>query len=424
MSTDELEALWFDWKAWARPEQIPPDNDDWKNWLFLAGRGAGKTRSAAEQVRSWAENGIGPIALIGPTAADVRDVMVEGESGLLACSHPDFMPLYEPSKRRVTWPNGVWGSCFSAEEPARLRGPQFAKAWCDEICAWVKMQETWDMMMFGLRLGLRPQAIITTTPRPVPLLKKLMKDKKTVITRAATRANYANLAPDFIEEIEERYAGTRLGRQELDGEVLDDTPGALWTYGMFQHVLEEEVPDLVETVVAVDPSGSDGDGGDIQGIIGAGRCAAGNYYILKDASCRERPAIWGQRSVDLHDTLLADRIIGEANYGGEMVRHTIQGLHEHVIVDLVNATRGKVLRAQPVSALYERKKVFHVVATRKEGEAPSHFMHDGLKELEDQMVQMISSGYTGEGSPDRVDALVWAITALMGGSPGSPWKVR
>lgn len=418
LTDEEAEALWYDWKAWARPEQVPPDNADWKNWLFLAGRGAGKTRSAAEVVRSWAEQGITPLALVGPTAADVRDVMVEGESGILAISPPWFMPDYEPSKRRLTWPNGVRASLFSAEEPSRLRGPQFAKAWCDEICAWVKMQETWDMLMFGLRLGIRPQAIITTTPRPVPLLRKLMKDKKTYMTRAGTRSNYANLAPDFIEEIEERYAGTRLGRQELDGEVLDDTPGALWTHSMFKHVLESEVPELVEICVAVDPSGSDGTGGDSQGIVAAGKSAAGDYYVLRDASCRERPLKWGKRVADLHDDLLADYIVAEINYGGAMVEDTIKGIREDLIVKVVTASRGKVIRAQPISAKYEQGKVYHVVAERKEGEPPSHFMYDGLKELEDQMVQMTSEGYTGEGSPDRVDAAVWAISALMGSTDG------
>lgn len=350
------------------------------------------------------ERGARRVGLIAPTAADARDVMVEGPSGILSVSwknDPAGRPTYEPSKRRITWENGAVATLFSAEEPDRLRGPQHDALWCDELAAWVRLRETWDMAQFGLRLprenGIRPRQCVTTTPRPLALLRELLKAQTTVVSRASTYDNAGNLSAEFLRQMAEKYEGTRLGRQELQAEILDDTPGALWSRAMIEKARIEAAPDMDRIVVGVDPSGSDGETGDAQGIVVAGK-AGRQGFVLADESVRLSPDGWGRRVVDAYYRHKADRIVAERNYGGEMVAHVIRSIDPNVPVKLVTATRGKAVRAEPVAALYEQGRVKHAAA---------------MPELEDQMIMMTSSGYTGEGSPDRLDGLVWALTELM-----------
>lgn len=335
--------------------------------------------------------------------------MVEGESGLLSvCWAGDRTyageligrPTYEPSKRRLTWANGAIATLFSAEEPERLRGPQHDRLWCDELAAWKYLRETWDMAMFGLRLGDRPRTCITTTPKPLPLVKEIAKDARTVITRGSTFDNASNLAPTFLKAIRDKYEGTRLGRQELNAEILDDLPGALWTRDAIDEHRVRQVPDLQRIVVAVDPSGTKGesDDGDEIGIVVAGKGVDGRAYVLADRSCKLSPDGWGRRAVAAYEEFKADRIVAERNFGGAMVEHVIRTIDRKASYKEVTASRGKVARAEPVAALYEQGRVSHV------GSFP---------ELEDQLCMIDASGYIGEGSPDRADALVWALTELM-----------
>lgn len=341
----------------------------------------------------------GRLALIAETAADARDVMVEGDSGILGVHPPDFKPLYEPSKRRLTWPNGATATLFNATEPDQLRGPQFDAAWCDELAKWAYARETWDMLQFGLRLGDRPRQLVTTTPRPIPVLKEIMAAPTTVITRGSTRDNAGNLAPAFMTSIMDRYAGTRLGRQELEAEVLDDVPGALWSREMFDGHRVAVAPAMQRIVVAVDPSGTrGGDGADMVGIVVAGKGADGRCYVIADRTCSLPPAGWARRAVDAYHEFGADRIVAERNFGGDMVRHVIASADPKAAYREVTASRGKFVRAEPIAALYEQGKVSHVGA---------------LSALEDQMCQMTPAGYEGGGSPDRLDAAVWALTELM-----------
>ncbi|MGJ0397424.1 MAG: DNA-packaging protein [Methylocystis sp.] len=368
---------------------------------MLAGRGFGKTRTGAEWVREKKEK-CGRIALVAPTAGDARDVMVEGESGILACSPSWDRPRYEPSKRRVTWKNGARATLYSAEDPEALRGPQFSAAWADELCAWPYAQETWDMLQFGLRLGRNPQCAVTTTPKPIKVLKDLIVNPATVVTGGSTYANRANLAEGFFAQIIRRYEGTRLGRQELLAEILDDVPGALWTRAMFDKHRIRAAPELRRVVVAIDPSGASGDddASNSIGIIGAGLGIDGRGYVLTDRTCSLSPAGWGRRAVDAYHEFKADRIVAEQNFGGAMVEHVIKTTDPKASFRAVVASRGKVVRAEPVAALYEQGRISHVGA---------------FSDLEDQACQMTESGFVGDGSPDRVDALVWAITDLMFG---------
>ncbi len=400
LSDDEALALLYDWGFWARPNQIEPADDRWVTWLLLAGRGFGKTRIGAETIRDWVETGKAKrIALVGPTAADVRDVMIEGESGLLAISPPWNRPVYEPSKRRLTWPNGALATAYSADEPQRLRGPQHDAAWCDELAAW-RYPEAWDQLQFGLRLGAKPRVVVTTTPKGVKLIRDLVKESTTIVTRGATRDNAQNLAPTFLAKIVKRYEGTRLGRQELDGDILEDVPGALWSRAHIDRDRVREAPDLTQIVVAVDPPISSEEGADECGIIVAGKTAEGEGYILADISKGQlTPSQWASRAVAAYHQFGADRIVAEVNQGGEMVRSVL--LHEDaaVPVQMVHATRGKAIRAEPVATLYEQGRVHHVGT---------------FAELEDQMCAMtLDFDRKTQGSPDRMDALVWAITDLM-----------
>jgi phage terminase large subunit-like protein len=401
--------LLWDWPFWARANQIAPPGD-WLTWLILAGRGFGKTRTGSEWVRSivcgstpLAAGTHSRIALVAETAADARDVLVEGESGLLAVHPPEFRPVYEPSKRRLTWPNGAQATLYNGTEPDQLRGPQHDAALLDELAKYAHAQDTWDMLQFGLRLGLRPRQCITTTPRPLPLLKQIMGSETTVVTRGSTFENRSNLAPSFLDQIVKRYEGTRLGRQELLAEILDDVPGALWTRAMFDEARIDKAPDLRRIVVAVDPSGTSGDDdGDSIGIVVAGLGIDGRGYILADRTCSLSPAGWGRRVVEAYRDFSADRVVAERNFGGEMVAAVIRTAAKEARLPVaykdVTASRGKVQRAEPVAALFEQRRIKMVGA---------------FSELEDQCCALTSDGYVGEGSPDRADALVWAITELM-----------
>lgn len=378
----------------ARSEQKPPPWA-WRIWLYLAGRGAGKTRSGAEWVQWVANTHQGArIGLIAPTAADVRDVMVEGESGIMAIAPNAARPVYTPSLRRLTWPNGSQATTYSADEPERLRGPQHTHLWADEMCSW-RYPATWDNALLGLRLGANPQVMVTTTPKPIPLLKKLVSDKTVHVTKGSTYDNAANLAPAFMAEIINRYEGTRLGRQELNAEILDDAPGALWNRAQLDALRVVKAPDLSRLVVAIDPAATSRDSSDETGIIAVGRTIDGHYYVLDDKTLRASPHGWASAAVSLYHLLGADRIIAETNNGGEMVELTVRTVDKEIPYRAVHASRGKQTRAEPIAALYEQGKVHHVGM---------------FVDLEDQMCEWEPS--SGD-SPDRIDALVWGITDLM-----------
>ena len=395
---ESVRALSYDWTAlWARPEQLPPAGDDWLLWMILAGRGWGKSRTGAECVRHWIESGAcRRVALVARTAADVRDVMVDGESGILAISPPWFRPVYEPSKRRLTWPNGAIATTYTAEEPDAMRGPQHDGAWCDELASWKYPQAAYENLLFGLRLGPHPHIVGTTTPRPTRHMRMLLADRTTVVTKGRTRENERNLAPTFLRTVVGKYQGTRLGRQELDAEMLEDVPGALWTRGRIDELAIRIAPDMLRIVIAIDPAASSNAQSDETGIIVAGIDAAGHGYILEDLSGRYSPDQWASRAVRAYDLWHADRIVAEVNNGGDMVGFTLKTVRSNVSYTAVHASRGKRTRAEPVAALYEQGKVHHVGA---------------FAELEDQLTTWDSS--SGDESPDRLDALVWALTDLM-----------
>jgi len=391
-----------EWLGRRRPEQMPP-HGDWRTWLILAGRGWGKTRTGAEWVIDRIEDGYQRVALVGPTAADVRDVMVEGESGILACAPDDMAPNYEPSKRRITFAGGAICTTFSADEPDRLRGPQHDAGWCDEIAAW-RYPEAWDQLQFGLRLGDDPRCIVTTTPRPTKEVRDLVKAATTVVTRGSTFDNADNLAPAFLERILTKYEGTRLGRQELYAEILDDVPGALWSRAMLEQAVTgyTEQDSMQRVVVAIDPAVTSGEDSDETGIVVAGRTGT-QGFVLADVTCRLSPDGWARRAVKAYHHHKADRIVAEANQGGDMVRTVLRTVDPSVPVKLVHATRGKRVRAEPVAALYEQGRVFHAQV---------------FAQLEDQLLTWTPDSPT---SPDRLDALVWALTDL---DLARPAKVR
>ena len=404
--------LLHDWKFWGRPAQQAPDGD-WVTWLILAGRGFGKTRAGSEWIRRevcgatpLARGKAQRVALIAETAADARDVLVEGDSGLLSVHPKDFRPIYEPSKRRLTWPNGVTATLFNATEPDQLRGPQQDLAWCDELAKWRYAQETWDMLQFGMRLGDKPRQLITTTPRPIPLLKAIMADPKTVITRGSTYENRNNLAASFMEQIKKRYEGTRLGRQELNAEILDDVPGSLWTREMLDRARLKagtKLPEMQRVVVAIDPAAKSKDTAISDdtaetGIIVAGLGVDGLGYVIDDLSCRLSPMGWARRALSGYDLHEGDALVVETNQGGDMVKQTIRSVRDAVPVIEVHASRGKVTRAEPIAALYEQNRIKHV---------------GSLAGLEDQMVLFTPHGIVGETTGDRVDACVWALSQLF-----------
>lgn len=401
----EIEALSHSWRFWSRPEQRAPSGD-WRVWLILAGRGFGKTRSGAEWVRNVAEgNPRARIALVGRTAADVRDIMLEGPSGILSCCPQSFAPWYEPSKRRIVWPNGARAICYSADEPNLLRGPNHTHAWADELAAW-QYDDAWDQLEMGLRLGDHPRAVVTTTPRPTKLIRNLTQSEGTVITRGSTYDNAANLADTFIARMKTKYEGTRLGRQELFAEILDDAPGALWKNSMLEGIRVRVAPELVRVVVAVDPAVTSNSESDETGIIVAGLGADGEAYVLGDYTMRDTPDAWAKEAVAAYRRHQADRVVCEVNNGGDLVEKLLRTVDPRLPIRQVRATRGKALRAEPVAALYEQKRVHHV---------------GSLPRLEDQMTSW-EPGVSAK-SPDRVDALVYAITDLLLDREGVP-RVR
>lgn len=399
---DDWERLRWDWRFWGRPEQFAPTGP-WTFWLMLAGRGFGKTRAGSEAVREIVATGeVEHVGLVAKTPADARDVMIEGESGILAVSPPGERPLWEPSKRRLTWPNGARATVYSGENPDQLRGPNHQLVWCDELCAWQYPGEAWDNLAFGLRIPWRggggARAIITTTPRPIRALRDVLALEGCAVTRGSTYENRGNLAANFLRQMLGRYEGTRLGRQELLAELLEDVVGALWTRETIERLRCARPPDdaLERIVVAVDPAVSSGEDSCETGIVVAARGEDKHGYVLADRSCRLPPAGWARRAVEAAEEFGADCIVAEANNGGEMVALTIRTVDPRVRVKLVHASRGKRARAEPVSALYEQGRVHHV---------------GGFAQLEDQMCS-----YTGmrggEASPDRLDALVWALSEL------------
>lgn len=405
-AVEDYPALLRDWPFWARPEQLPPPGD-WRTWLILAGRGFGKTRTGAEWVRTIAETRPGlRIALVAGTMADARGVMVEGESGILAVAPPASRPKWEPSLQRLSWRNGTQAFVYSAEEPAGLRGPQHHVAWCDELAKWHHARETWDNLQFGLRLGDNPRALVTTTPRPIPLLKSLLADGQVAVVRGRTRDNSANLPPSFLTHIEAAYGGTRLGRQELDGEMIEEVEGALWTRRMIEDC-RGEAPDLRRVVVGVDPPA--GTTGDACGIVAVALGANGHGQVLEDASVQGlHPEGWARAVAATAARWRADCVVAEVNNGGAMVTSVLQAADSALPVKAVRAAHGKVARAEPVASLYARGRVAHC------GRFPA---------LEDEMCGLMAGGgYAGPGrSPDRADALVWALTELMlGRANGEP----
>jgi len=408
MSREEVYHLYYDWYGFfARPsQQIPEEN--YLIWFILAGRGFGKTRSGAEWIRHRVENeGAKRIALVAPTASDCRDVMIEGDSGILNISPPWNMPNYEPSKRRLTWPNGAIATTYSAEEPDRLNGPQHDSAWSDEIGVWKYARDTWDILQFGLRLGDTRQ-IVTSTPKVqnISLIKEILGYKGTVLTTGTTYENLDNLSENFRNQIINRYEGTRLGEQELNARILEEVPGALWKREIIEKYRVTEAPELRRIVVAVDPAASASEKSSETGIITAGLGTDDHGYVLADDTLKASPSGWAHRAIRSYEQWQADKIIAETNHGGDMVIHTIQTVDSKVAVKKVTASRGKMVRAEPISSYYEQGKVHHV------GKFPA---------LEDQMC---SYTHDSSDSPDRMDALVWALTELMATPQPFKWEQR
>lgn len=413
LSDAEAEALLYDWEFWARPEQVAPPGE-WFVWLLRSGRGFGKTRTGAEWVIGRARAGFRRIALVGQSKADVRDTMVEvGDSAILRISPPWFQPIYEPSKRRLTWPNGAMAIIYSGDEPDQLRGPQHDSAWVDELAKFRYPQQTWDNLLFGLRIGRRPQVVVTTTPRPIPLIQALRRKPTTVDVQRPTWDNLANLSPIFLREVIEPYQGTRLGRQEINGEILEDNPRALWSRAVIEQGRVLRAPDLQRVVVGVDPSATST--GDAAGIVVAGVAKDPvtrhlHLYVLDDLTVQGSPLTWAKAAITAYYRHRADRVVAEVNNGGEMVETTIRAVEDaeresgRVAYKAVHASRGKVTRAEPVAAVYEQGRAHHVGM---------------FAMLEDELCQW----EPGMPSPNRLDALVWAGTELMLGG-GEPSSVR
>jgi phage terminase large subunit-like protein len=410
LSDGALLALPWLFDFWALAHQRPPEGN-WRAWVCMGGRGAGKTRAGAEWVRARVEGAVPAapgsarrVALVGETFDQVREVMIFGDSGILACCPPDRRPKWEATRRRLVWPNGAVAQAFSAQEPEALRGPQFDLAWVDELAKWKKAAETWDMLQFALRLGERPQVMVTTTPRPQPVLKRLLALPSTVVTRAPTHANRAWLAASFLEEIEARYGGTRLGRQELEGVLLEDAEGTLFPAPMIERARRASAPAMDRIVVAVDPAVSGRAGSDLCGIVVVGACTSGpvqdwRAYVLEDASVpATSPTDWARAAIAAMDRHGAHRLVAEVNQGGDLVGSVLRQIDPNLPYRARHASRGKAARAEPVAALYEQGRVHHL---------------PGLAALEEQMALMTAQGFTGSGSPDRLDALVWALHELI-----------
>lgn len=392
------ERLRVNWEGvWARENQLAPPGK-WNTWLARAGRGFGKTEAGAQWVRQRVRDGARSIAIIAETQKDLEEVMI---TRLLSIYPNNERPSVRYKPVRVVWPNGALALGYNGTEPDQLRGPQFDTCWCDELAKYACARETWDMLQFTMRQGDDPRVFVTTTPRPIPIIKEIMGDRNTIVTTGSTMDNEANLSPDFIETIRSKYEGTRLGRQEIYGEVLDDMPGGLWTREMIDAARVQEAPEMARIVVAVDPSGTRGEAdeeaNDI-GIVVVGLGVDGQGYVLADLTCNLSPDGWSRRVVNAYYEYEADRVIAETNFGGAMVASVIRSVDNTVPFAEVRASRGKVQRAEPIAAMYEQGRVSHVGA---------------LTKLEDQMMMMTGAGYAGEGSPDRVDAAVWGLTDLM-----------
>ena len=411
LSPNALMSLPWLFEHWAiEGHQLPPEGD-WTTWLILGGRGAGKTRAGSEWIRAQVE-GAKPgdpgacsrVALVGETLDEAREVMVFGDSGILRSSPPDRRPKWIATRRQLVWPNGAVAQVFSASDPESLRGPQFDCAWADEVGKWKKDVEAWDMLQFALRLGEHPRQVVTTTPRNTGLVRALMNDERVAITRAPTRANRMHLAPSFLQAVTDRYAAGRLGRQELEGELILETEGALWTWEMLEAARARPSRPLDRIVVAVDPAVSRKRTSDACGIIVAGACLRGERRewvaeVIADLTVRGlSPNGWAERAIRAFHEHEADRMVFEVNQGGDLVATVVEGIDPMVPVRAVHATRAKALRAEPVAALYEQGRVRHGAVFR---------------ELEDEMLAITPAGFAGGGSPDRVDALVWALTELM-----------
>jgi len=418
LTADQLEALPYLFEFWAMPHQIAP-RGDWRTWVILGGRGAGKTRAGAEWVRKAVE---GPlprapgkarrVALVAETLDQAREVMVFGDSGLMSVCPPDRRPDWIAGRRLLVWPNGAEAQLFSAHDPESLRGPQFDAVWADELAKWRRGGEAWDMLQFALRLGDSPRACVTTTPRQSQMLRELLELPTTVVTHAPTQANRANLADSFLREIEGRYGGTSLGRQEIEGVMLAEVEGTLWSVDDLARCQVADRPELDRIVVAIDPPGTSHAGSDECGIVVAGARMTGelrNWHavVLEDASVSAaRPTVWAEAAIAAMRRHGADRLVAEVNQGGDMVEAVVRSVDAMVPYRSVHASRGKVARAEPIAALYEQGRVSHL---------------RGLSVLEDQMGLMTSRGYEGKGSPDRVDALVWALYDLMI-EPAAKWQ--
>jgi len=395
LSKEELLNFKYNWQVRARPEQKTP-KVKFTFWLVMAGRGWGKTRAGAEWIIEQVEKGFSKIGLIGATASAVRDIMIEGDSGILTISRPNFRPLYEPSKRKLTWPNGAIANTFSAEEPDRLRGPQFEKIWADELAVW-KYPESWDMAKLSLRIGSNPQAIITTTPKPKRVIKDLINDKNCVVSGGSTYDNIQNLSPIFYKTIVEKYEGTSLGQQEIYAILLEELPDALWQRATINNsrVSEIDTNKLVRIVIGIDPAGTSKETSAETGILVCGIDANGEGYVIEDLSCRKRPKGWASEAISAYHRYGADRIVAESNFGAEMVEEVIRNIDPNVSLKSIHASRGKRARAEPVSALYEQGRIHHVGT---------------FKDLEDQQCNFTPETKT---SPDRIDALVWCFTELI-----------
>ena len=410
LTAEQLEALPHIFAFWAMPHQVPPDGD-WWTWVIMGGRGAGKTRAGAEWVRSIAE---GPtrlaegtsrrIAIVADTLDQAREIAIFGESGIMAITQNDRKPSWVSGRRMLIWPNGATAQIFSAADPESLRGPQFDAAWADELGKWRNGEATWDMLQFGLRLGDNPRSVVTTTPSNSAVLRDILGRSNTVLTTASTMDNAANLASSFIEELSARFAGTRLGRQELDGILLSDVEGALWSGPQLEACRTDGLPEMSRVVVAVDPPITGKKGSDACGIVVVGAVTEGpvkdwRAYVLEDATVEAAsPSAWAEAAVAAMHRHSASRMVAEVNQGGEMVEAVIRQVDPLVPYKGVHASKGKIVRAEPVAALYEQDRVSHV---------------RGLGDLEDQMCEMTTQGFLGKGSPDRVDALVWALYDLM-----------
>jgi phage terminase large subunit-like protein len=400
LSDEECEELFYDWSLWARKDQRAP-GQEWIYWLILAGRGAGKTRVGSEVVRQWSKY-FSYVNLIGPTQDDVRDVMVEGESGILSICPDGERPHFSRASQRLDWPNGSVSLLFSAEEPDRLRGKQHTKLWMDELAAW-RRPETFDQAAFGLRLGTRPQAIITTTPRPIRIIKSLLADRDTVVTRATTFENRNFLPSAFVKRIVSRYEGRAIGLQELHAEIVEEAPGALWTREQIERrrLPVDTIQDYGLIVIGVDPPARSGSKADECGIVVVGKTVNGHIHVLADLTSQgETPGQWGARVCAAYRRYKANRVVAEINNGGDMVVEVLRQTEPNLPVRKVTATRGKFARAEPVATAYERGVVHHIGV---------------FQALEDQLCTLTpdfdsrSHGF----SPDRADALVWAITDLI-----------